>query len=99
MIVEQFIRAQRADAATGRMPFPGPVEAGARERLLQHRWAGLLLLDDVPDRSPADGVDGPARDFVRTTPEHLTVFSLGVLNELSWPAMDGRSPRRAGARR
>jgi hypothetical protein len=81
MIVEQFTRAQRADAATGSTPGPGPVETRARARLLQHPRAGLLLPDDVPDRSPADGVGEPRRDLLRTTAEHITVISLGALNE------------------
>jgi hypothetical protein len=48
------------------------------------------------------GVGELPRDFVRTTAEHITAFSLGALNELSRPAKrarDGRSPRRAGAGR
>jgi len=48
------------------------------------------------------GVDELPRDFVRTTADHITAFSLGALTELSrrpQPASGARSARRAGAPR
>jgi len=48
------------------------------------------------------GVAELPRDFVRTTADHITVFSLGALNELSrrpQRASGGRSARFAGSRR
>ncbi|HBZ69641.1 MAG TPA: hypothetical protein DEP35_07905 [Deltaproteobacteria bacterium] len=48
------------------------------------------------------GVAELPRDFVRTTADHITAFSVAALDELSRRserAGAGRSPRRAGARR
>lgn len=69
MIVEQFIRAQRADAATGRTPGPVP-EARARALLLQHRRETVFPIVRL-----LMGVGELLRDFVRATTEYIRAFS------------------------
>jgi len=99
MLVEQFIRAQRADAETGRTPGPG-LSKHALERCCFSMVRQVVLCRMMFPIVPLlIGVGELPRDFVRTTAEHITAFSLGTLNERSRQARGDRSPRRAGGRR
>lgn len=102
MIVEHFIRAQRADAATGRTPGPGLSKHALEPCCLSVIVQVFFYRMMHPIVPPLMGVGELQREFVHTTAEHITAFSLGALNELSRAAhlaRGGRSPRRAGARR